>query len=89
MRYLFLALSQNSRIRIVLHLLSEKEETPVSDVVAAVGLSFPTVSRQLRELLYMGLVKNRRDGKNVKYSIADGRIEQILRSVLELAAERK
>ena len=42
-------------------------ERPVNDVVAALGLAQPSVSKHLRVLLQVGLVEVRRDGRQVLY----------------------
>ena len=48
-------------------------ERPVGDVVVALGLAQPSVSKHLRVLRDVGLVKVRRDGRQVFYRTnADG-----------------
>jgi len=42
-------------------------ERPVNDVVAAVSLAQPSVSKHLRVLLQVGLVDVRRDGRQLLY----------------------
>ena len=42
-------------------------ERPVNDVVAALGLAQPSVSKHLRVLLQVGLVEVRRDGRHLLY----------------------
>jgi DNA-binding transcriptional ArsR family regulator len=42
-------------------------ERPVNDVVAALGLAQPSVSKHLRVLLQVGLVEVRRDGRQLLY----------------------
>jgi DNA-binding transcriptional ArsR family regulator len=41
------------------------EERPVSDIVGALGLEQPSVSKHLRVLKDVGLVTARRDGRNM------------------------
>jgi len=43
------------------------EERPVSDIVGALGLPQPSVSKHLRILLDVGLVDVRRDGRQAFY----------------------
>ena len=43
------------------------EERPVSDIVDALGLEQPSVSKHLRVLKDVGLVSARRDGRNILY----------------------
>ncbi|NIO07740.1 MAG: metalloregulator ArsR/SmtB family transcription factor [Deltaproteobacteria bacterium] len=54
--------------RRILHLLSSKEMT-VNEIVKAVGLSQPTVSRHLAILRDAGITTDRRDGQKVYYSL--------------------
>jgi DNA-binding transcriptional ArsR family regulator len=42
-------------------------ERPVGDIVAALGLEQPSVSKHLRVLLDVGLVRVRRDGRRMLY----------------------
>ena len=42
-------------------------ERPVNDVVAALGVAQPSVSKHLRVLLQVGLVEVRRDGRQLLY----------------------
>lgn len=43
------------------------QERPVNDIVAALGLEQPSVSKHLRVLKEVGLVRVRRDGRNMLY----------------------
>jgi DNA-binding transcriptional ArsR family regulator len=43
------------------------QERPVGDIVAALGLEQPSVSKHLRVLRDVGLVHVRRDGRNMLY----------------------
>jgi DNA-binding transcriptional ArsR family regulator len=43
------------------------QERPVNDVVTALGLAQPSVSKHLRVLLHVGLVEVRRDGRQLLY----------------------
>lgn len=43
------------------------QERPVSDIVAALGLAQPSVSKHLRVLREVGLVDARRDGRQILY----------------------
>ena len=63
----FKAFGDPSRLRI-LELLSSKE-LAVNEMVAAVGLSQPTVSRHLAILREAEMVVARREGQNVCYSL--------------------
>jgi len=65
----FKALADAIRLRI-LGLLSSREMC-VCEVMVALGLTQPTASHHLRILENVGLVKDRKDGKWVFYSIAN------------------
>lgn len=66
---LFKALSDETRLRIMV-LLSEKELC-VCQIEAALRLSQVKVSRHLAILRHAGLVKDKRDGLWIYYSIAE------------------
>ena len=51
------------------------------------GVTQSAVSHQLRMLKQMKLVKNRRDGKTVYYSLADGHIQSIISQGMEHITE--
>lgn len=53
------------------------------DLAEVVGMTQSAVSHQLRILKQMKLVKNRREGKTVFYSLADGHIQSILNQGIE------
>ena len=53
-------------------------ETCVNDIAAKVGMTKSAVSHQLRLLKDEGLVKNRRDGKNIFYSLDDQHVVDII-----------
>ena len=54
------------RRREILNFLAPAER-PVGDIVAALGLAQPSVSKHLRVLLDVGLVDVRRDGRHAFY----------------------
>lgn len=74
-----------TRIKILYVLL--QSELCVCDLAEVVGMTQSAVSHQLRMLKQMKLVKNRRDGKTVYYSLADGHIQTILSQGMEHIAE--
>jgi len=63
------ALSSPVRLRILDHL--SREPSTVSAVAAALGLQQSTLSNHLRLLRHLSLVTGVRDGKNVRYALAD------------------
>lgn len=66
---LFSQLSDATRLRI-LWLLCHSEEC-VTNIASAVEMSDPAVSHHLRILKKTGLIKSRRIGKEVHYTLAD------------------
>lgn len=70
-----------TRIKILCVLL--RTELCVCDLAEVVGMTQSAVSHQLRVLKQMKLVKNRREGKTVFYSLADGHIQGILNQGME------
>ena len=77
------ALADPNRI-LLLYSIAEQPRS-VGDLVKALGISQPAVSRHLQNLRERRMVTATRDGQNVFYSLADQRIIQaldLLRSVL-------
>ena len=72
---LFKAFSDSTRIKI-LHALF-KEEMCVCDIVHLLGMTQSAVSHQLRILKQSRLVRVRKQGKSVYYSLNDNYIRQI------------
>lgn len=70
-----------TRLKILYVLLSA--EMCVYDIAAVLNMSQSAISHQLRVLKQMDLVKNRREGKTVLYSLADGHIVTILSQGLD------
>ena len=64
------------RRRDILEYLAPRER-PVSDIVMALGLLQPSVSKHLRVLRDVGLVEVRRDGRQVFYRTNAEEIRQI------------
>lgn len=61
-----------------------REESAVSDIQEALGIKQPALSQQLAELRQAGLVKTRRESRQIYYSIADGRAEAVMGLLFEL-----
>lgn len=66
----------------ILYVLSQSEMC-VCDIANLLGMGQSAISHQLRVLKQMRLVKFRREGKTVFYSLADGHIETILAQGME------
>lgn len=73
----FKVLSDPTRLKIVLALL--KEELCVFDIAELIGISESAVSHQMRMLKTLRLVKQRKEGKMVFYSLEDEHIEDLIR----------
>ena len=74
-----------TRIRILCVLL--EAEVCVCDLAELLDMTQSAISHQLRVLKQMKLVKNRREGKTVYYSLADGHIQTIISQGMEHIAE--
>ena len=79
---LFKGFADPTRVHI-LSLLLAKGELCVTEIADQVGVSQSGVSHQLRLLKQMHLIKFRRDGKNVWYSLADDHVKTILEMGLQ------
>jgi DNA-binding transcriptional ArsR family regulator len=73
----FRGLGDVTRVRI-LGLLEERGEMSVSELVAAVGQAQSKVSNHLGCLRWCGFVDAQRDGRVVRYRLADPRVAQLL-----------
>ena len=82
---LFKGFADPTRVHI-LCLLVEQERC-VGDIAEAVQISQSAISHQLRLLKQMHLIKFRRDGKNILYSLADDHVRTILQMGLEHVLE--
>lgn len=78
----FKLLSDPSRLRIVYTLL-ESGELCVSNLASLVEVSESATSHQLRQLRMSGLVRSRKQGREVFYRIADSHV----RLLLDIAVE--
>ena len=70
-----------TRLKILYVLLCS--EMCVYDISTILGMSQSAISHQLRVLKQMDLVKNRREGKTIFYSLADDHITTILSQGLD------
>ena len=72
---LFKTFGDTTRIKI-LYALMEKELC-VADIAEAIGATQSAVSHQLRTLKQSRLVRAKRDGKNVMYSLSDDHVHSV------------
>ena len=74
---IFRMLGEPSRMKILMALLDG--EACVYHIVKSCGGQQSAVSHQLRVLKDNKLVKARREGQNVLYSLADGHVEELIK----------
>uniref|UniRef100_A0A7C2EJL6 Transcriptional regulator n=1 Tax=Ammonifex degensii TaxID=42838 RepID=A0A7C2EJL6_9THEO len=82
---IFRVLSDETRTKIV-YLLSH-QELCVCDLAGALDMNLPAISHHLRLLKALRLVKYRRSGKMVFYSLDDEHIVNLIREAQEHFAE--
>lgn len=82
---LFKMLSDSTRVKILYSILDD--EMCVCDIAELVGTSQSAVSHQLRVLKQARLVKYRRHGKAVMYSVSDEHVATILSMGMEHISE--
>ncbi len=78
---LYKIFGDSTRIKI-LYILFESEMC-VCDIAMLVGVSQSAISHQLRLLKQANLIKPRRDGKTVFYSLADDHVRTIINNGME------
>lgn len=78
---IFKALGDPTRVKLIYALL--QSELCVHDLTVILGMGQSAVSHQLRYLRNLRVVKRRKAGKTVFYSIDDGHIEQIFTQTLQ------
>ncbi|RAV10487.1 ArsR/SmtB family transcription factor [Paenibacillus contaminans] len=78
---LFKALGDPTRVKIIYALL--QKELCVHDLSVVLEMGQSAISHQLRYLRNLRIVKRRKAGKTVYYSLDDGHIEQIFVQTLQ------
>lgn len=84
---IFKVFGDSTRIRIMCAL--QKEEVCVCDISELLGMTQSAISHQLRLLKTHRLVKSRRDGKSIFYSLDDEHVTSILLQGLTHIMEKK
>jgi ArsR family transcriptional regulator, lead/cadmium/zinc/bismuth-responsive transcriptional repressor len=82
---IFRAMGDGPRLRI-LDLLKQRELC-VTEIVAAVGEKFTTVSQRLKVLRNEGLIVRRRKGNHLFYALADRHVVDLILNALAHATE--
>ena len=73
---LFKVFGDSTRIRILL-LLQEKEAS-VNEIANELNMNQSAISHQLKNLKHSKLIKNRRDGQTIYYSLDDDHVYKII-----------
>lgn len=82
---LFKVFGDATRVKILFLLL--ENEMCVCDIASILNMQQSAISHQLRVLKQARLVKYRRDGKTVFYSLADSHVKTMLHQGIEHATE--
>jgi DNA-binding transcriptional ArsR family regulator len=82
----FRLLGEPMRLRILQAL--EAGEQPVNEIVSALGASQPNISKHLQALCQGGLIRRRREGLKICYSIADPMVFKLCHLVCRSAEEQ-
>ena len=83
---LFKLFGDTTRMRILFSLF--ESEMCVCDIAELLNMSFSAISHQLRVLKQSKLVKFRREGKTVIYSLSDDHVVKIFEMAIEHVAEK-
>jgi ArsR family transcriptional regulator, lead/cadmium/zinc/bismuth-responsive transcriptional repressor len=84
---LFRAAGDVSRLKLLGRLADG--EWCVTELAEVVGAGLSTTSQQLRLLRAERIVRRRRDGKHIYYSLADRHVADLVKNALEHAAEER
>ena len=84
---LFRMFADSTRVRILNEL--RKEEIGVTELASRMGMTISAISHQLRILKDSRLVRSRREGKVMMYSLADEHVRMILDTGREHLEEEK
>lgn len=84
---LFKVFADSTRIRILYSLL-QKDERSVNEISELLKMNQSAISHQLRILKNSKLLKTRRDGKLIYYSLADKHVSNIIAQGIEHIEEK-
>ncbi|HEY7646111.1 MAG TPA: metalloregulator ArsR/SmtB family transcription factor [Hyphomicrobiales bacterium] len=76
------ALAHETRLLLLCY-LAERERS-VTELESILSLRQPTVSQQLARLRLDGLVRTRRDGKTIYYSLADEKLHRVIDVIYDI-----
>jgi len=83
---LFKVFSDSTRIKILYFLYDQKEKS-VNEIANNLNMNQSAISHQLKILKNSKLIKNRRDGKTIYYSLADKHVYNIIDQGIEHVIE--
>ncbi len=83
---LYKIFGDHTRIRILMVLC--RHEMCVCDIATLLSMTQSAISHQLRILKQARLIKFRRDGKTIFYSLADDHVQQLLNLAIEHLHEK-
>ena len=84
---MFKLFSDSTRVRILCAL--QHSEMCVCDIAVALGMTKSSISHQLRQLRQTRLVRNRKEGKEVYYSLDDEHVGKVFEQGLTHVSERR
>ena len=79
---LFKVFGDSTRIRILFHLF-ETESVSVGELAEALKMTVSAISHQLKILKQWKLVRSRRSGKQIYYSLADEHVRVLMETGME------
>ncbi|MFK0278545.1 ArsR/SmtB family transcription factor [Ensifer sp. NPDC090286] len=79
--------SNANRLMLLCHIA--QQESSVGEIQEALGIKQPALSQQLAELRQAGLVKTRRESRQIYYTISDGRAEAVMKLLFKLFCDPK
>lgn len=80
---LFKALSDPSRLHLLVHLARSCAPQTVSEAAASSAVDLSVVSRHLRTLQEAGIVEAEKQGRSVKYTVRYGEVVRVLRALAD------
>ncbi len=84
---LFRMFADSTRVRVLNEL--RRKEVGVTELANQLGMTTSAISHQLRILKDSRLIRSRRDGKGILYSLADDHVRMILDMGMEHLMEAK
>lgn len=76
------AMAHEDRLKTLCFLVSG--EKTVADIQKFLGIRQAAASQQLSRLRLEGMIVGRRDGKTIRYCLADGRVHSLISVIYEL-----